>query len=66
MEQMVQMEQAARKPEINVIPATVRSVESGGQIKKQRNLRVAAYCRVSPETKASRPPTPHRSDSTPS
>ena len=53
MEQMVQMEQAmqnaqaARKPEINVIPATVRSVESGGQIKKQRNLRVAAYCRVS-------------------
>lgn len=47
MEQAMQMTQAMRKPEINVIPATVRSVESGGQIKKQRNLRVAAYCRVS-------------------
>ena len=47
MEQAMQNAQAARKPEINVIPATVRSVESGGQIKKQRNLRVAAYCRVS-------------------
>lgn len=47
MEQKMQMTQAMRKPEINVIPATVRSVESGGQIKKQRNLRVAAYCRVS-------------------
>lgn len=41
------MEQAMRRLEINVIPATVRSVESGGQIKKQRSLRVAAYCRVS-------------------
>ena len=41
------MQTAARRPEINVIPSTVRSVESGGQIKKQRNLRVAAYCRVS-------------------
>lgn len=41
------MEQALRRPEINVIPATVRSVESGGQIKKQKYLRVAAYCRVS-------------------
>ena len=36
-----------RRPEVNVIPATKRSVESGGQIKKQRTLRVAAYCRVS-------------------
>lgn len=44
---MEQAMQTARRPEINVIPATVRSVESGGQIKKQRNLRVAAYCRVS-------------------
>ena len=41
------MEQTLRKPEINVIPATVRSVENGGQIKKQKFLRVAAYCRVS-------------------
>ena len=37
----------SRRPEVNVIPATKRSVESGGQIKKQRSLRVAAYCRVS-------------------
>lgn len=35
------------KPEVHVIPATKRSAESGGQIKKQRCLRVAAYCRVS-------------------
>lgn len=39
----------ARKPEVYVIPATKRSVESGGQIKKQKSLRVAAYCRVSTE-----------------
>ena len=37
----------SRRPEVNVIPATKRSMESGGQIKKQRSLRVAAYCRVS-------------------
>lgn len=36
-----------RRPEVNVIPATKRSVESGGQIKKLKTLRVAAYCRVS-------------------
>lgn len=41
------MEQAIRRPEVSVIPASVRSVESGGQIKKQKHLRVAAYCRVS-------------------
>ncbi len=41
------MEQTMRRPEVNVIPATVRSVENGGQIKKQKSLRVAAYCRVS-------------------
>lgn len=41
------MEQEMRRLEIDVIPATVRAVESGGQIKKQKNLRVAAYCRVS-------------------
>lgn len=37
----------SRRPEVSVIPATKRSVESGGQIKKQKVLRVAAYCRVS-------------------
>lgn len=41
------MEQIMRRPEVCVIPATVRSVENGGQIKKQKELRVAAYCRVS-------------------
>ena len=45
-EREADMEQI-RRPEVNVIPATKRSVESGGQIKKQRSLRVAAYCRVS-------------------
>lgn len=43
----VMMIQVVRKPEVNIIPATKRSVESGGQIKKQKFLRVAAYCRVS-------------------
>lgn len=43
------MEQTIRRLEVNVIPATKRSVESGGQIKKQKFLRVAAYCRVSTE-----------------
>ena len=37
----------SRRPEVSVIPATKRSVESGGQLKKQKSLRVAAYCRVS-------------------
>ena len=41
------MEQTMKRPEVSVIPATVRSVESGGQIRKQKRLRVAAYCRVS-------------------
>ena len=44
---MAQQGAVSRRPEVNVIPATKRSVESGGQIKKQRSLRVAAYCRVS-------------------
>ena len=44
---MEQRESVSRRPEVNVIPATKRSVESGGQIKKQKSLRVAAYCRVS-------------------
>ncbi len=34
-------------PQVNVIPATKRAVESGGQFKKSTSLRVAAYCRVS-------------------
>lgn len=41
------MEQAIGRPEVSVIPATLRSIECGGQIKKQKHLRVAAYCRVS-------------------
>src|SRR5699024_12530952 len=44
---MEQRGSVSRRPEVNVIPATKRSVESGGQIKKQKSLRVAAYCRVS-------------------
>lgn len=32
---------------VEVIPATKRSVQNGGQLKKQVNIRVAAYCRVS-------------------
>lgn len=31
----------------NTIPASVRSVQNGGQLKSQTNIRVAAYCRVS-------------------
>jgi len=34
-------------PKVDVIPATKRSVQAGGQIKTEKNLRVAAYCRVS-------------------
>lgn len=34
-------------PNVAVIPATRRSVQNGGQLKKQTNIRVAAYCRVS-------------------
>ena len=41
------MEQAQKKPEVIVIPATKRSAEQGGQIRSQQPLRVAAYCRVS-------------------
>lgn len=41
------MKQLNRKPEVNIIPATKRSAEGGGQIRKLRSLRVAAYCRVS-------------------
>lgn len=32
---------------VNVIPATKRSVKGGGQLKSQKDIRVAAYCRVS-------------------
>lgn len=41
--------QEMKNCQVNIIPATKRSVESGGQIKKQKQLRVAAYCRVSTE-----------------
>ena len=32
---------------VSIIPATKRSVQNGGQLKMQNNIRVAAYCRVS-------------------
>ena len=32
---------------VSVIPATRRSVQNGGQLRAQTNIRVAAYCRVS-------------------
>lgn len=41
--------QEMKNLQVNMIPATKRSVQSGGQIKKQKQLRVAAYCRVSTE-----------------
>lgn len=41
------MEQTTERLEIDVIPATIRATENGGQIAKLANLRVAAYCRVS-------------------
>lgn len=44
---LLQQGAVLHKPEVSVIPATKRSVESGGQIRKQKFLRVAAYCRVS-------------------
>lgn len=34
-------------PGVSVIPATRRSVQGGNQFHKQKDLRVAAYCRVS-------------------
>ncbi|EET60475.1 resolvase, N-terminal domain protein [Marvinbryantia formatexigens DSM 14469] len=37
----------AKGPQVSVIPATKRSVQGGAQLKKQTNIRVAAYCRVS-------------------
>lgn len=37
----------ATGPAVSVIPATKRSVQNGGQLKQQTNIRVAAYCRVS-------------------
>ena len=39
--------QTASAPNVSVIPATKRSVQNGGQLKKQKKVRVAAYCRVS-------------------
>lgn len=35
------------RQKVEVIPASVRSVQNGGQLKAQTNIRVAAYCRVS-------------------
>ncbi|MDO5425075.1 MAG: recombinase family protein [Eubacteriales bacterium] len=32
---------------VEIIPATKRSVQNGGQLKERKHLRVAAYCRVS-------------------
>ena len=35
------------RQKVDVIPASVRSIQNGGQLKSQTNIRVAAYCRVS-------------------
>ena len=35
------------RQKVDVIPASVRSVQNGGQLKSQTNIRVAAYCHVS-------------------
>lgn len=35
------------KSNVSVIPATVRFMQNGGQLRTQKNIRVAAYCRVS-------------------
>lgn len=47
MEQVKQTIQPHRKWEVNIIPATKRALEAGGQIRKLKSIRVAAYCRVS-------------------
>lgn len=39
--------QSIAAPTVSVIPATKRSVQNGGQLKEQKEVRVAAYCRVS-------------------
>lgn len=39
-------------PKVFVIPATKRSMRNGGQIKKIKNIRVGAYCRVSTENES--------------
>lgn len=44
---MAKHETARGNPNVSVIPATKRSVQNGGQLKKQTSVRVAAYCRVS-------------------
>lgn len=43
------MKNGKEKPEVKVIPASNQTVESSGQIRQRRFLRVAAYCRVSTE-----------------
>ena len=35
------------RQKVDVIPARVRSLQNGGSLRSQTNLRVAAYCRVS-------------------
>ena len=35
------------RQKVDVIPACARSVPTGGPLKSQSNIRVAAYCRVS-------------------
>lgn len=35
------------KSNVSVIPATVRFMQNSGQLRTQKNIRVAAYCRVS-------------------
>ena len=41
------MMRSVMMPTVAVIPATRRSIQNGGQLREQTNVRVAAYCRVS-------------------
>lgn len=41
------MMRSVMMPTVVVIPATRRSIQNGGQLREQTNVRVAAYCRVS-------------------
>ena len=46
------------RQKVDVIPASVRSVQNGGQLKSQTNIRVAAYCLHDTESILQRPHHP--------
>lgn len=52
------------RQKVDVIPASVRSVQNGGQLKSQSNIRVAAYCRVSTGDESQQTSYTHRKHST--